>query len=292
MLGALEEGVDVGVLDDLAGVHDGHVVAHLGDDPQVVGDQHDGGTPLGADVAHQIEDLGLDGHVEGGGGLVGDEQLGLAREGHGDDDALAHAARELVGVVVHAAGGPGDADGFEHLDGALAGGGAVDLLVEHDGFHDLLADREDGVERGHGVLRDQGDAVAADLAHLGLGEREQVLALEEDLAADDLALGACDEAHDREGGDALAAAGFADDAEDLARLDLEVDAVHRLDDAFLGGEVGLQPGNLEQRFCHVSSIRPGWAGARAIAFENGPRGRAMFNSLNVSQGRYLVHAAS
>ncbi|MNL36441.1 hypothetical protein D3C87_1585220 [compost metagenome] len=167
-----------------------------------------------------------------------------------------------MGVVVHAVGGPGDADGFEHLDGALASGGAVDLLVERDGFHDLLADREHGVERGHGVLRDQGDAVAADLAHLGLGEAQQVLALEEDRAADDLALGARHQPHDRQGSDALAATGFAYDAEDLALLDLEVNAVDGLDDAFLGGEVGLQPGNLEQRFCHVSSIRPGWAGRR------------------------------
>ena len=84
---------DVGVLDDLAGVHDRHAVAHLGDDAQVVGDEHDRGAGLVAQVAHQVEDLGLDRHVEGGRRLVGDEQLGLAGEGHRDHHALGHATR-------------------------------------------------------------------------------------------------------------------------------------------------------------------------------------------------------
>ena len=50
----------------------------------------------------QLQDLGLDGHVERGRRLVGDQQVGVARERHRDHHALAHAARELVRVVVHA----------------------------------------------------------------------------------------------------------------------------------------------------------------------------------------------
>ena len=45
------------------------------------------------------------------------------------------------------------------------------------------------------------------------------------------------QAHDRQAGDALAAAGLADDAERLALLDREADAVDRLDDAVVGAEV-------------------------------------------------------
>ena len=51
-------------------------------------------------VAHQVEDLRLDGHVERGGGLVGDQQLGVAGQRHRDHRALPHAAGELVRVVV------------------------------------------------------------------------------------------------------------------------------------------------------------------------------------------------
>src|SRR3712207_9198031 len=41
-----------------------------------------------------------DGDVEGGGRLVGDEQVGLAGDRHGDHRPLPHAAGELVRVHV------------------------------------------------------------------------------------------------------------------------------------------------------------------------------------------------
>ncbi len=53
-------------------------------------------------LAQQLEDLRLDGDVERRRRLVGDQQLGLAGERHGDHHPLAHAARELVRVVVAA----------------------------------------------------------------------------------------------------------------------------------------------------------------------------------------------
>ena len=61
-------------------------------------------------------------------------------------------------------------------------------------------------------------------------ELEQVLAVEEDLAGLDPA-GPGDQPHDRQAGHALAAAGLADEAHDLAAIDVEVDAVDRADDA-------------------------------------------------------------
>ena len=57
---------------------------------------------LGAQRAHQLEDLRLDGDVERGGGLVGDQEPRVAGERHRDHHALAHAARELVRIVVEA----------------------------------------------------------------------------------------------------------------------------------------------------------------------------------------------
>ena len=105
------------VFDDVAGVHDGDVVGHFGDDAEVVGDEYDGHASILLEFPEQVEDLGLDGDVEGGGGFVGDEKLGIAGEGHCDHDALPHAAGELVGVVVDAVFGGGDADLVDEIDG-------------------------------------------------------------------------------------------------------------------------------------------------------------------------------
>ena len=49
--------------------------------------------------------------------------------------------------------------------------------VQHKGFGNLEPDREDGVERGHGVLEDHRDPVAADLPDLFVRYLEQVLAI-------------------------------------------------------------------------------------------------------------------
>ena len=105
------------LLDDLAGVHDRDLVGPVGDHAEVVGDEDHRHEPLALLLLEQVEDLRLHGDVEGGGGLVGEEQLGTARQRDGDADPLAHAAGELVGVLVEAALGRGDADGAEPGDG-------------------------------------------------------------------------------------------------------------------------------------------------------------------------------
>ena len=72
-------------------------------------------------AAQQLEDLGLDRDVEGRRRLVGDHQLGLERERHGDHHALAHPAGELVREVVEARLRLRDADHLQQLDRPGAG---------------------------------------------------------------------------------------------------------------------------------------------------------------------------
>ena len=76
-------------------------------------------------ILHQLEDLRLDGHVERGGRLVGDDQLRIAGKPDRDHHALAHAAGELMRILIEPALGVGDADQLQQLDGA----GARLLLV-------------------------------------------------------------------------------------------------------------------------------------------------------------------
>ena len=165
-----------GLLDDLTGVHDGDVVGHLGDERQVVGHEDHGEAELLAQLVEQRDDLLLDGDVQGGGRLVRDDQLRVAGQGHGDEDALALAAGELVRVGLEGALGI-QAHQLEEFLGAAGAAAAGQLLH-------LSLDQHGGVERGQGVLVDHGHLVTEQRAALLGGLGQQVLALVEDLARD------------------------------------------------------------------------------------------------------------
>src|SRR5262249_18003485 len=105
---------------------------------------------------------------------------------------------------------------------------------------DLAVHGEHGVEGSHRVLKDHGDAVAADIADLIVVHLQDVIALEGDFAIDDLAGWRGDEAHQRERRNGLAAAGLAHDAERFAGHQVERDTIHGLDDAVLREELRLE----------------------------------------------------
>ncbi len=87
-------------LDDAAEIHDGDAVAHMAHHAQIVADEQAGEIELAAQLQEQIEDLRLDGDIEGGHRLVADQQIGLHGQRAGDGDALALAARELMRIPV------------------------------------------------------------------------------------------------------------------------------------------------------------------------------------------------
>ena len=117
--------------------------------------------------------------------------------------------------------GLGDPDQAQHFDGLLPRLLAGHRSMQADRLGDLVADPHHRVERGHRLLEDHRDAVAADRAHLVFVEAEKIGAFEHDGAADDLARRVRHQAHDRKRGHALAAAGLADDGQRLAATDVE-----------------------------------------------------------------------
>ena len=218
VLGHREDRVLVGVLDDPPRVHHADVVGHLGDHAEVVGDHHDRGVELALQALDEVEDLRLHGDVERGRRLVGDQQLGVVDERHRDHHALAHAAGELVRIGVHAPARLGDADQPEHLDRAIERLRLGDVAVGLDGLHQLVADLVEGMQRRQRVLEDHRDVVAAQPAHVLVGGRQQVLAVEDDRARDLRVAGEAGQAHHGQRRDALARARLAHDAQRLAAV--------------------------------------------------------------------------
>ena len=80
-----------------------------------MGDEDDGVVELLLKVLDELENLGLDGDVQCRGGLVADQNLRLAGQSDGDDDALAHTAGVLEGIVIKPGFGVGNADFLHQL---------------------------------------------------------------------------------------------------------------------------------------------------------------------------------
>jgi len=138
-----------------------------------------------------------------------------------------------------------DADLAEQFHGLGPGLLPRLLLVEEDRLGDLVADAHDRVEAGHRLLENHRDAVAADLAHLRRGHREQIAALEEYPPRDHFRGRFGQQAQDGEGVDALAGARFADDGESLAGVEVVGDAVDRRDGPFSRLELRPQSADAE-----------------------------------------------
>ncbi len=148
-------------LDDLALGHHADAVGDLADDAEVVGDEQHRHALAGLQLGEQFEDLRLHGDVERRRRLVGDQQFRLVGERHGDHHALALAAGKLVRIGVEPLLRLADADLVEQFQRASPRRALAHALMQAQHLADLLLDRVQRIERGHRLLEDHGDLVAA-----------------------------------------------------------------------------------------------------------------------------------
>ncbi len=247
--GILEDLGSRAFLHHLAGVHDPDAVAHLGDDGEVVADEEDRGAQLLSQRGDEIEHLGLDGGVERRRGLVEDEERRVGGERHGDDDALQHAAGELVGVGAKDSARVGDLHAAKGLDRAL-----LELVApvarQREDLADLAADADRRVQGPPRLLVHHGDGADAQAPELLLAHGAEVLAVDGDGAAAEASV-AGQVAGDGEGGRRLAAAGLAHDAEGLLAPDAERHVAERQLVASSHAVGDVEVGDLEGRDARV-----------------------------------------
>ncbi len=201
--------------------------------------------------AQQAQDLCLDRQIERAHRLVAHQQRGPYRDGPGDAHALALASAELMRI------GAQEFRGQLHLLQDLAHPvpnlpwRACSRRAQRLG--DRLLHRPAGIQRVVRVLEDDLHAPAQAFAVLGQ-PRLQRPAFEHDLAPI-----AVHQPHDESAQRRLAAAGFADQPERLARLHVEADVIHRAhpragtpQQAASHGETLRHLMDRQQRFVHCS----------------------------------------
>ena len=201
----------IALLDDGAAVHDRDLVADTADHVHLVGDQHDGQLQLAVDLGQQLQHRGGGLWVEGTGGLVAEQDARLGGQRAGDADALLHAAgdflRILVQRVAHVHQRQVVLDPVAPF--ALVHAALEQLVHRH---FDVLVDGQPGQQR---MVLEHHAAVRARPAHF--------LAVENHPAEAGLQQPGDDVQHRR-----LATAGVADDGDELALGDVQVDVLEHL----------------------------------------------------------------
>jgi hypothetical protein len=140
-------------------------------DVGLVGDEHDG-VAAGVEGVEEGHDLEAGFGVEVAGGLVGEDDGGVVDQGAGDGDALALAAGELVGLVVHARF---EADVGERLLGALDALGGGRAVVDE---RQLDVVQRGGAGQQVEGLEDEADFLVADAGELVVVQLADQLAVE------------------------------------------------------------------------------------------------------------------
>ena len=214
-------------LDDLAVGHHADAIGHVADDAEVVGDEQHGHVQLRLQILEQLQNLRLDGDVQRRGRLVGDQQLRLVGQRHGDHHALALAAGEFVGICAEAAFGVLQADQPQQFQGALAGLLGGKPLVDDQRFAHLLGDHVQRIEGRHRLLEDHAHHAAAHVQKPRLVRAEHFLAVHQHAAAGMVRLRIGQQLQHRERRHGLAGAGLAHQGHRLAGIDVEGDAAHR-----------------------------------------------------------------
>jgi hypothetical protein len=155
MQGIIVKPANGGLLDNPAHIHHGDDVAGELDDGEVMCDEQVGEEKLLPEVFEEVEDLGLDGDVEGTDGFVADDEFRLEDQRAGNADTLSLAAGEFVWVAVYGIGrqtyfGEDSADVFREI-------GAGYFFVDLEWFADDAADGHSRIERAEWVLENQAD---------------------------------------------------------------------------------------------------------------------------------------
>ncbi|MNS62629.1 hypothetical protein D3C72_956980 [compost metagenome] len=200
----------------VAAIHHQHPVGHFRHHAHIVRDEDHPHVHLFLQLTDQLQNLGLNRHVERRGRFIRNQQLRLARQRHRDHHPLPHPARQLVRIAVQNGPRLGNAHPLQHAQRFRTRRRRIQTLVQLQGLGNLVARREAGVQRRHRLLENHRHVRTAHALQRRVRRVRQVqhlaiAAAQEHVAIDDLAAAIFHQAHQRQRRHRLARARFAHD---------------------------------------------------------------------------------
>ena len=165
------------LLHNLSSIHNGYLVADFCYNTQIVSDKDNAHVGLFLQGLHQFQNLSLNGYVQGSGGLVGNQQLRMTNQAHGNHYTLTHSTRKLVGILLHALFHIVDSHQFQHFHGSLCSFFLGNIfVVGPQGFYQLISNGVHRIQTGHGILENHGHILSPEGSHLVLCHGKYILA--------------------------------------------------------------------------------------------------------------------
>jgi hypothetical protein len=162
--GTVEDTLGGAPFHDPARVKNSQGIRKTRDEVQVMGHEQERQAPFDGLGPQEVEDLGLNRHIQSGGGFVRDQQPGLSGQSHRDHDPLAHAARKLVRELGRHTGGIGQPRLLEQPQRFLSSRSDLHLAMRLDRLHHLIPDSERRVQTGMRFLEDDTDLPSPQLS--------------------------------------------------------------------------------------------------------------------------------
>jgi len=218
--GLFEQGNPVRLLNDLAQIHDGNVIAKVLHHPKVMRNKQESEPKLGLQLSQQIQDLRLYGDVQRRNRLIADNQIRLAGKRTGDADTLTLPTGELVRKQSELLG-PQANLGKQFRDLSVTFAGIADVHDIH-GFANDLAGTHTRIERGKRILEDD--------LHLPpcFAQPRPVDGADVFSVKDDRSLGRIYQPHDRQGCGGFAGPTLSHKTEGFALRNGKTDAVNSM----------------------------------------------------------------
>ena len=167
VLRRVEDVVDRPLLDHAPQVHDDHVVGHLGDDAQVVGDEHD--RHAAARACSSRSRSRICACVVTSSAVVGSSAISSRGSQDSAIAIIARCRRPPLSWKAYSStrrSGRGMPTSRSISIARSRASRLLDVLVQPDRLDDLVADGVHRAERGHRLLEDERDLAAADRPHL------------------------------------------------------------------------------------------------------------------------------
>ena len=136
-------------------IHNGYFVTDLSNNTKVMCDKDNTHVILLLKFFHQFENLCLDGYIQSGCRLIGDQKLRMANQTHCDHNPLTHTTGKFMRVLFHTFFNVVDTYFFQHFHCVLLSILFADTFIMcFQSLNQLISDRIYRIQTSHRVLED------------------------------------------------------------------------------------------------------------------------------------------